>query len=160
LLEAVASDGAAPDHGVDAADADRLGGDQHLPVGGTWVGPVDDGQAVGTSERPDLNCLQGRLLVLGPIRTLIDAAAGLAEVRAVTARLPHLRSPALDHRGPIPRGQAGSNRTGRFGGDRKISPWTCTSSASGSSRNPGSRSSTAFSSTRISIRARCIPRHL
>ena len=45
FLEAVASDGTAPDHGVDAADADRLSGDQHLPVSGTRVREVDDGQA-------------------------------------------------------------------------------------------------------------------
>jgi hypothetical protein len=65
--EAVASDGAAPDHGVDAADADRLGGDQHLPVRGARVREVDDGQAFWTSEGLDLNCLHCRLLVLGSI---------------------------------------------------------------------------------------------
>jgi hypothetical protein len=67
FLEAVASDGTASDYGVDAADANGLGGDQHLPVSGTRVGEVDDGQAFGTSERPDLNCLHCRLHVLGSI---------------------------------------------------------------------------------------------
>jgi len=43
FLEAVASDGTASDYSVDAADADRLGGDQYLPVGGTRVREVDDG---------------------------------------------------------------------------------------------------------------------
>ena len=36
---------ATPDHGVDIADADGLGGDQDLPVGGARVRKVDDGQA-------------------------------------------------------------------------------------------------------------------
>jgi len=37
-VQLAARGGAASDHGVDAADADRLGGDQHLPTGGTGAG--------------------------------------------------------------------------------------------------------------------------
>ena len=55
------------DYGVDTADADRLGGDQHLPVGGTWFREGDDGEAFWTSERLDRNCLHCRLLVRGLI---------------------------------------------------------------------------------------------
>ena len=50
---------------------------------------------------------------------------------------------------PMPGGvQAGSNRIGRFGGDRNISPWMCGSSAPGSRCTPGRRSSTAFTGAR------------
>jgi len=55
--EAVGGEGAASDHGVHTADADRLGGDQHLPVRGTRLNDIDDCQALGTSERLDRDCL-------------------------------------------------------------------------------------------------------
>ena len=51
FLEAVASDGTTPDHGVDAADADRLGGDQHLPVSGTRVMANDGIRATSPAAR-------------------------------------------------------------------------------------------------------------
>jgi hypothetical protein len=89
--ETIASDGTAPDHGVDAVDADRLGGDQHLPAAG-----LGSGRSMTARPSGPPNARISTALVP---RTLMDAAAGLAKVRAVTARLPHnLRSDALDNR--------------------------------------------------------------
>src|SRR5260370_5173779 len=63
----------------------------------------------------------------------------------LAASHPQLCDPAADCSGVEV--QAGSNRTGRFGGERNSSPWMRGSSAAGSRRNPGRRSSIAFSST-------------
>lgn len=54
--EPVRGEGAAADHGVDPAHADRLGGDQHLPFGGFRDREVDDRQPLGAAERLHRNC--------------------------------------------------------------------------------------------------------
>jgi NAD(P)-dependent dehydrogenase (short-subunit alcohol dehydrogenase family) len=57
-----------------------------------------------------------------------------------------------------PRVQTGPNRTGRFGGDLNINPWMCGSSAAGSSRNPGSRSSLDVLVNNVGIGMRTVNR--
>jgi hypothetical protein len=76
FLKTVGSESAASDHGVRTADADGLGGDQHLAVGGSRGREVDDGQTFWTPEGLDRDCLQCRLLVVGIGRNRPDATVG------------------------------------------------------------------------------------
>jgi hypothetical protein len=72
-LEAVGREGAAADEGVDAADADRLGGDHHLPGGRPGVGNVDDGQAAGLAVSPHCHCFHSHLPGFEAAATVPDA---------------------------------------------------------------------------------------
>jgi hypothetical protein len=55
LDEPVRAERAAPDHGVDPADTDRLDVHQHRPGPGDRLGDLDDCQTLGRAERLDRN---------------------------------------------------------------------------------------------------------
>ena len=59
LPEAVRGEGTASDHHVDAAHADRLGGDQHLSRSGNRTRDVHDGEPLGIPELLDRYCPHG-----------------------------------------------------------------------------------------------------